>query len=264
MVKPTDDLDRVRTALDEVELGNSTTMFDAVSSPRQAFDRDVECAPRASCCSPTAPTSAATRSLDDAAGEALKAQRPDLLGRHPRERRPTSRATSPKLGNGTGGELRTVVGTTGLDALFAELGRRILQPYWIEYRSTAPSRSQVELGITAGAGRAMPARSRNFRAVASGGGVPTGTGLRPAAAGEAADVAAFRSPAAMLGALLATLPFALLVFWRRLGCAASADHGRTWSRAIERYTARAGGEQVVATSRSERIARCSAASVARS
>jgi tight adherence protein B len=203
VVKPTTDLARVRDALDDVQLANRTTMFDAVSLAARAFDDDVV-ANRAMVLLSDGKDEGSAESLDEAAGEAIKAQAP-VFAVAIRENASDEPRDLAELGNGTGGELHTVVGSDGLDELFGDLGRRILQPYWIEYRSTAPKGRELQVGIAAGHG-STPAVTKTFRAIPSA--AAAKVGALPAASPKDPIVPI---PGGLLGVMVATLPFAILI-----------------------------------------------------
>ncbi|MCW2956846.1 MAG: putative type secretion system integral rane subunit [Thermoleophilia bacterium] len=233
--KPTTDHGKVLKALDGIELTNATNMFDAVTKSAKAFDGDAE-ARRAIVVLSDGTDLGSTNSVEDAAAAARTADAPifAIAIRDDVNDQPKDLAL---LGNGTGGEVRTVVGTEGLDDLFGELGRRLLQPYWIEYRSTAPDRSQVTLGI--GIGDTIDAR-RTFRAV-----LPVASGskpsplVRPRSAQPAKPLVPV--PGGALGILLAVLPFAFLCFWTSWRWLEKRTKPDVLAR-IDRYTALASAD----------------------
>lgn len=240
VVPPTPDHSRVEAALGELDLANRTTMFDAVSLAAQSFDRDAK-ANRAIVLLSDGTDAGSRETSDEAAGEALKAKSPifavairENAGEQPRD--------LAELGNGTGGELQTIVGTAGLDTLFDDLGRRLLQPYWIEYRSSAPVRSEIQFGIAAGKGAREADAWVGFRGVASA----TATGNATyAPKADKPEASAVPLPGGMLGVLLASVPFAALIFfgtWLFLDRRSTPD---VIAR-VERHTARASSEVVVA------------------
>ena len=240
VVKPTDDIERVRAALQGLQLENRTTMFDAVSLSARAFGSELD-ANRAIVLLSDGTDVGSVESLDEAAGEALKAQAP-IFAVSIRENAGDQPRDLAELGNGTGGELHTVVGTAGLDTLFAELGRRILQPYWVEYRSSAPEGSALQFGIALGDRRSDIVVHRSFRGVpsasatggAGGGDLETSTPAEPL----------LPIPGGMLGVLVASFPFALLIFsfvWMMLQRRTKPD---ILAR-LELYTARASADTVV-------------------
>jgi tight adherence protein B len=237
VVDPTADHQQVLTAIENLQLANRTTMFDAVVKAARAFDTDAK-SNRAIVLLSDGTDVGSTHDVDEAAGEALKAEAP-VFAVAIRENAGEQPKDLADLGNGTGGELQTVVGTSGLDALFDDLGRRILQPYWIEYRSTSPVRSNVEFGIAKGRSSRVVA-SREFLAVP-----------RSSASGAASRIEAAKPkepllpiPDSTIGLLLASLPFALLVFW---GSWRFLDRRSTPDiiARVERYTARMSTESVI-------------------
>ncbi len=240
LVKPTSDLGRVRAALGSLELSNRTTMFDAVSISAKAFGPKVD-ANRAIVLLSDGTDVGSLESLDEAAGEALKAQAP-IFAVSIRENAGDQPKDLAELGNGTGGELHTVVGTAGLDLLFAELGRRILQPYWVEYKSNAPQGSPIEFGIALGNSRSDIVVQRTFR------GVPSASAAGRAGGGDLPDATPAKPllpiPGGMLGVLVAAFPFALLIFsfvWMMLQRRTKPD---ILAR-LELYTTRASADTVV-------------------
>ncbi len=240
VVKPTAQLEQVRAALREVELSNRTTMFDAVSKSALAFGPEID-ANRAIVLLSDGTDVGSVESLDEAAGEALKAQAP-VFAVAIRENETDQPRDLEELGNGTGGELHTVVGTDGLEALFSELGRRILQPYWVEYRSSSPQGSSLEFGIALGDQRSDIVVTRSFR------GVPSASASGRAGGGDLPDAKPadpiIPMPGGMLGVLAASFPFALLIFsfiWMMLQRRTKPD---VLAR-VERYTARASADSVV-------------------
>lgn len=205
VVPPTSNLATVRAALAGVTLANRTTMFDAVTLASRAFPDDVQ-ASRAIVLLSDGKDVGSVESLDEAAGEALKAQSPifAVAIRENPEDQPRDLA---ELGNGTGGELRTVVGSADLEVLFSELGRRILQPFWVEYRSTSPQGRELAFGIAVGEGSRNVVVSRTFRAVPTvaalgAADLPTVTPPKPLVP----------MPGGLAGVLLASAPFAILIF----------------------------------------------------
>jgi tight adherence protein B len=240
LVKPTTNHALIGQALDTITLQNRTTMFDGVSLAAQAFDKHSR-ANRAIVLLSDGTDVGSHETLDEAAGEAIKANAPIFavaIREHEGEQ-PKDMAT---LGNGTEGELKTIVGTAELHALFDDLGRRLLQPYWIEYQTDAPRRSMVEFGIGAG-GASRPAAIRSFRAVPS----TTASGRSVTSPPKAPPAAKpiIPLPSGLLGVLLAAVPFGALVFfgsWRFLEKRSRPD---VIAR-IERYTARATSASVVA------------------
>lgn len=237
VVPPTADHSRVEAALADLQLENRTTMFDAVSLAAQAFDTEVQ-ANRAMVLLSDGTDAGSVETRDEAAGEALKARAP-VFAVAIRENAGEQPKDLADLGNGTGGELQTIVGTSGLDALFDDLGRRILQPYWVEYRSSAPNRSSVEFGIAVGSSGRIVA-SREFTAIPSS--VAQGAAGTPVKAPPPAKPV-LPMPGGLLGVLLASLPFAILLFlvaYRFLDRRSTPD---VLAR-IERYTARASSETV--------------------
>ncbi len=203
VVKPTANLDRVRSALDDVQLANRTTMFDAVSLAARAFDLD-EPANRAMVLLSDGKDEGSVETLDEAAGEAIKARAP-VFAVAIRENADDEPSDLAELGNGTGGELHTVVDSDGLDELFGDLGRRILQPYWIEYRSTAPKGRELQAGV--GVGSRGPDVTKTFRATPSASAAKIGD--LPAAEPKDPIVPV---PGGLLGVLVAATPFAILIF----------------------------------------------------
>jgi tight adherence protein B len=209
IVKPTADHDKVRRALDSVPLANRTTLFDGVELAAKTLAKRGDSRRAIILLSDGADTSSHA-DLDDATGAALASGTPVYSVAI------TSDGSTPRdlarLGNGTGGETHVVSGSGQLTGLFAELGRRILQPYWIEYRSSAPNRATIVLGIAAGSG--APDAVRSFRAVANSSRPTAGPGN--AYVGPQKTVAAkplVRLPDGPLGALIVALPFGLLLFW---------------------------------------------------
>ncbi|MCB0879185.1 MAG: type II secretion system F family protein [Thermoleophilia bacterium] len=229
VVKPTTKLEKVRAAMADLQLADRTTMFDAVSASAGAFDRSAK-ANRAMVLLSDGKDVGSVETLDEAAGEAIKAQAPifTVAIRENADDQPRDLA---ELGNGTGGELRTVVGSDGLDELFAELGRRILQPYWIEYRSSAPQGRELTFGIGVGRKASTPDATRTFRAV------PTAAALSAADLPEAHPKdPIIPIPGGMQGVLIASIPFAILIFsfvWMMLDRRTTPN---VLAR-IERYTA---------------------------
>jgi tight adherence protein B len=240
VIKPTADLERVRAALRGIELENRTTMFDAVSMSSKAFGTKMD-ANRAIVLLSDGTDVGSIESLDEAAGEALKAQAP-IFAVSIRENAEDQPKDLAELGNGTGGELHTVVGTEGLDTLFAELGRRILQPYWVEYRSASPQGSSLQFGIALGNRRSDIVVQRSFR------GVPSASANGRAGGGDFVKSTPAKPllpiPGGMLGVLVAAFPFALLIFsfvWMMLQRRTKPD---ILAR-LELYTARANADTVV-------------------
>ncbi len=240
VVKPTADLERVRAALQGIELANRTTMFDAVSMSSRAFGTKMD-ANRAIVLLSDGTDVGSIESLDEAAGEALKAQAP-IFAVSIRENADDQPKDLAELGNGTGGELHTVVGTEGLDTLFAELGRRILQPYWVEYRSSAPQGSSLQFGIAVGDRRSDIVVKQSFR------GVPSASAAGRAGGGDLPEATPAKPlipiPGGMLGVLVASFPFALLIFsfvWMMLQRRTKPD---ILAR-LELYTTRANADNVV-------------------
>jgi tight adherence protein B len=239
VVEPTTDLGDVRSALAAIELEDQTTMFDAVSRAARAFD-DEQRNNRAIVLLSDGKDVGSAESLDEAAGEALKARAPvfAVAIRESADEQPTDLA---KLGNGTGGNVSTVVGSEGLDEVFSDLGRRILQPYWIEYRSNAPRGRELEFGIATGAGAGDIAVTRTFRGVPSASATGAAAGELPTA--KPAEPI-LPMPGGLAGVLVASLPFALLIFsfvWMMLQRRTTPD----LLARVERYTARASADSVV-------------------
>jgi tight adherence protein B len=238
-VPPTTNHALIEQTLAGLTLENKTTMFDGVSLAAQAFDTDAK-ANRAIVLLSDGTDVGSHETLDEAAGEALKAQAP-VFAVAIRENAGDQPKDLADLGNGTGGELQTVVGTEQLDSLFDDLGRRLLQPYWIEYTSDAPRRSMVVFGIGASGARTADA-SRPFRAVPSA----TATGrsvTSPPKAGAPAKPL-LPMPGGLFGVLLAAVPFGALVFlgsWRFLEKRSRPD---VIAR-IERYTTRATSTSII-------------------
>jgi len=233
VLEPTDNHVRVERALDELELENRTTMFDAVSKSARAFDDDTT-ANRAIVLLSDGTDAGSAETQDEAIGEALKAHAPIYaiaLREDPKDE-PKDLAA---LGNGSSGEVRTVVDTSTLGPLFDELGRRILQPYWIEYRSSMPLRSEITVGV------AVDSRDRSD--VVAG---RTFSGVPSAAASNGAGTAGLKQvapadpvlplPGGLLGVFLAALPFGLLVFAVSYGWMQRRSTPNVVQR-IERYTA---------------------------
>ena len=234
VLKPTTDRRKLDAALGDVPLRNRTTMFDGVELSARSFANDTN-ARRAIVLLSDGEDTGGNSNIDDAAGAALKANAPVFsvaITADP-EAHPKSLE---QLGNGTGGEVRTVVDTRDLTALFSELGRRILQPYWVEYRSTAPDRSNVEFGIAVGTGGIDATRS--FRAT-----LPVkapGAARNPYVAPKPAKPAAptVELPDGVFGVFLVSLPFGLTIFfltWMWLRKRSTPD---VLAR-VEQYTARA-------------------------
>jgi len=240
ILKPTEDHARVERALDDIQLSNATRMFDAVEKASQAFDPNAKQARRAIVLLSDGTDLGSFASVDDAAGAALKANAP-IFSVAIRENVKDQPADLAKLGNGTGGELRTVAGTAGLDTLFAELGRRILQPYWVEYRSDAPDKSQVEFGIAAGGAGSGVDASTKFRA-ARPDSLSDGAPSEYVAPQKAAPATpAVSLPDGPLGIAIVTVPFALLVFFLVYMFLAKRSRPDVLAR-IERYAARASAD----------------------
>ncbi|MCW2921827.1 MAG: putative type secretion system integral rane subunit [Thermoleophilia bacterium] len=240
VVKPTGDLERVRSALRGIELSNRTTMFDAVSMSARAFGSKMD-SNRAIVLLSDGTDVGSVETLDEAAGEALKAQAP-IFAIAIRENADDQPKDLAELGNGTGGELHTVVGTAGLETLFSELGRRILQPYWVEYKSSAPQGSALQFGIAIGDRRSDIVVKRSFRGIpsasaagrAGGGDLPNSTPAKPL----------LPVPGGMVGVLVASFPFALLIFsfvWMMLQRRTKPD---ILAR-LDLYTTRATADTVV-------------------
>jgi tight adherence protein B len=205
VLAPTTDHAKVRRALGDVTLADRTTMFDAVALGARAFETDAS-ANRAIVLLSDGKDVGSRSSMAEAAGEAIKVQAP-IFAVAIRERAGEQPRDLAELGNGTGGELRTVVGSNGLDELFGELGRRILQPYWVEYRSTQPQGRELAFGIATGRSMARPEVARTFRAIPvpealAMGDLPKATPAEPI----------IPMPGGTLGILLATVPFAILIF----------------------------------------------------
>ncbi|MCW2925809.1 MAG: von Willebrand factor type, partial [Thermoleophilia bacterium] len=244
VVPPTTDRGRIDAALDSITLQNRTTMFDAVSIAAQAFDKDSHNT-RAIVLLSDGTDAGSVETRDEAAGEALKANAP-VLAVAIRERTDDQPRDMAALGNGTGGELQTVVGTAGLDQLFDDLGRRILQPYWMEYRSAAPRRSMVDVGIAAGGG-AIDAHLA-FRAVPST--TASGRTVTAPRAADAPPAPLIPLPTGLLGVLLAAVPFGALIFfgtWRFLEKRSRPDV----IKRIERYTTQASSTPSAASRKQE-------------
>ncbi|MCW2961428.1 MAG: type secretion system protein [Thermoleophilia bacterium] len=238
VVKPTADHGKVRSALDAVQLSNNTQMFDAVTKAAGAFgDRDAR---RAIVVLSDGTDLGSTKTVTDAAKAARSANAPifAIAIRENKDEQPKDLAS---LGNGTGGELRTVVDSTELDATFAELGRRLLQPYWIEYRSSAPDRSQVTLGIgVATSSRAIDAK-RSYRAVFPVSSSSTEPKQLVAPRATEAREPLVPIPGGGLGIALAVLPFGILVFWLSWGWLDRRSKPDVLAR-IERHTALASAD----------------------
>ncbi|MEO6867463.1 MAG: VWA domain-containing protein [Gaiellales bacterium] len=230
VVHPTDDHGRVSAALEGVKLANRTTMFDGVSKSAQAFEGGKTT--RAIVLLSDGTDAGSLETIDEAIGEALKAQSPiyAVAIRENEDVRPTDLAA---LANGTSGELQMVIGSTGLDTIFNELGRRILQPYWIEYTSSYPVRSRIQVGIATG-GSIVAKQSFRAIPVATGGGAAM---TSPPPAPKPPDPV-LPIPSGLTGVFLAALPFGILIFlgvWTFLQRRSTPD---VLAR-IERYTARA-------------------------
>lgn len=246
LVKPTTDVSRVRAALDDVQLADRTTMFDAVSMSARAFDKEQP-ANRAIVLLSDGKDVGSVETLDEAAGEALKARAP-VFAVAIRENAADQPRDLEELGNGTGGELNTVVGSSELDVLFSELGRRLLQPYWVEYRSTAPRGRELQFGIGVGAGASSADATHTFRGVAAATTTGSTVGDLPVATPKDPIVPI---PDGMLGVLIAAIPFAILIFsyvWMMLDRRTKPN---VLAR-VERYTARASGESVAKRGSEER------------
>lgn len=212
VLKPTDDHAKVRAALDTVPLANRTTMFDGVELAARTLAK-TDGSRRAIILLSDGADTSSTSNLDDAIGAALKATAPVYSIAIAGEDGSSIGKDLGRLGNGTGGELRLVTGSGELTALFAELGRRILQPYWIEYRSEAPSRSVVELGIAVGGAGARPDAVRAYRAVpaSTSAARAASTYVPPQKSTPAKPLVSL--PDGPVGMLLVALPFGLLLFW---------------------------------------------------
>ncbi|MCW2950609.1 MAG: putative type secretion system integral rane subunit, partial [Thermoleophilia bacterium] len=206
---PTTDRVKLSAAIAQVSLRNRTTLFDGVQLAARSFATDSG-ARRAIVLLSDGADTGGKATLDDAAGAALKAAAPVFSvsitngdARHPR--------ALEQLGNGTGGEVRTIADNGDLGQLFSELGRRILQPYWVEYRSPSPDRSSVDFGIAVGSDTIDA--SRTFRAT-----LPTRSDgsrrsvyVAPKSVEPAAPVV--RVPDGSTGLLLVSLPFGLTIFF---------------------------------------------------
>lgn len=238
VVKPTTNLESVRSALREVELSNRTTMFDAITMSSRAFGKEID-ANRAIVLLSDGTDVGSIESLDEAAGEALKAQAP-IFAVAIRERLDDQPKDLAELGNGTEGELHTVVGTSGLETLFAELGRRIMQPYWVEYESSAPKGSSLRFAIALGDRRSDIAVWKTFRGIpaANSSGLVRGKLAEAKPADPIVPI-----PGGMLGVLLSSIPFAILIFsfvWMMLQRRSKPD----LLARLELYTARASADSV--------------------
>jgi tight adherence protein B len=236
VVKPTSDMSKVRDALKDVKLADRTTMFDAVSMSARAFSDTVP-TNRAIVLLSDGKDVGSVESLDEAAGEALKARAP-VFAVAIRENVDDQPRDLAELGNGTGGELNTVAGSSELDVLFSELGRRLLQPYWVEYRSSAPRGRELQFGIGTGRGSSSPDATRTFRGVASASTAASTVGDLPTATPKDPILPV---PGGLVGVLIASLPFAILIFsfvWMMLDRRTKPD---VLTR-VERYTARASAD----------------------
>ena len=245
VVKPTSNLAKVRSALGALKLADRTTMFDAVEASAGAFDTK-ERANRAMVLLSDGKDVGSAASLDEAVTAANVARAP-IFAVAIRENADDQPKDLARLGSGTNGELQTVVGSTGLDALFSELGRRILQPYWIEYRSSRPQGSELTFGIAVGEAARRADATSTFRAIP---GVSAAAGANDLPKATPKDPI-LPIPGGMTGVLLAALPFAILVFsfvWMVLDRRSTPD---VVAR-IERYTALASPESVVRKEESER------------
>ncbi len=236
VVTPTKDLAKLRTALDELALADRTTMFDAVTASAEAFDSKVR-SNRAMVLLSDGKDVGSSSSLDAAVTAANKVRAP-IFSVAIRENAEDQPVDLTKLASGTDGELRTVVGSQGLDELFSELGRRILQPYWIEYRSNAPEGSELNFGIAVGADASRADATKTFR------GIPSASAVAAADLPKATPKdPILPMPAGMAGILLAAVPFGILVFsfvWMTLQRRSTPD---VLAR-IERYTAKASATAV--------------------
>ncbi|MEO6867390.1 MAG: VWA domain-containing protein, partial [Gaiellales bacterium] len=210
VVKPTSDHDKVRRALDSVPVANRTTLFDGVQLAARTL-ASGNGSRRAIVLLTDGADTSSTATLDDAASAALKASIPIYAIAIASKANAGTPPDLDRLGNGTGGQAQAVDGTSQLTGLFAELGRQILQPYWIEYRSTAPNRALVELGITEGSGK--PDAVRSFRAITNSS-QPAGTTDPYVAPQKATQAKPFVPiPTGPLGLLLVAAPFGILLFW---------------------------------------------------
>lgn len=238
ILSPTSKLSKVRSALADVKLADRTTMFDAVSISARKFDKKSR-NNRAIVLLSDGKDVGSVETLNEAAGEALKARAP-IFAVAIREKAGDEPNDLAQLGNGSGGSIVTVVGSDGLDEVFADLGRRILQPYWVEYKSNAPKGRELVFGISPSTSSSDIPVKRTFRGVPS----LTLSGAEQADLVEAKPAKPLvPMPGGLAGVLVASIPFSLLILsfiWLMLQRRTKPD---VVAR-IERYTARANSDSI--------------------
>lgn len=199
---PTTDRAAVRAALDEVKIGPKTRMYDAVleasaAFPRAATSKVIVVLSDGSDFGSTASASAAGNAARTAGvevhGVAIRSNK------HPQALQ--------DLTVRTGGSFGIVRSADELGERFDRLGRELLRSWWIEYESRQATGEAVRVEVQIGSWDPLVTNYDSPK-VANAEGLGTHISAAPRVATEDPMV---RLPAGRDGAILAALPFALII-----------------------------------------------------
>jgi tight adherence protein B len=202
IVEPTTDREELLTSLEAVEITQGTKMHDALTLAAEGFPGNAT--RRMIVLLADGQDIASRNSLDEAL-EAAKASEAEVhaVGIEGRVFFPK---TLSRIANTTGGSFESVARAEDLQAVYAQLGRKLLRAYWLEYRSTQPGGEAVKLTLFAG-DLEVPSSFRAPAVRGKGGGVIKLTEPKPAVQGKPF----VNLPEGRAGILLAALPFGLIL-----------------------------------------------------
>ena len=142
----TTDRDQVRAVLAKPpKLAEGTHIYDALSAAVAQVE-GRRSAPRASSCSPTATTSAASRAATLRSSSSRS--RTSASTRSASSPGPSARRTPKRIADDTGGEYAAATSPDDLTEVYEELGFRLGNEYLLRYKSGAAPDENVDVSIT--------------------------------------------------------------------------------------------------------------------
>lgn len=200
VIEPTEDLFAVRAAIHSLDLSPGTRMNDGVKLAVEAIPDDVDrsAVVLLSDGADSGSSASASDAADVASAAGVEVHTVALLGGGGD---PDALA---RLSRATGGGSQQVRDAAGLTGLYSAIGRALLRSQWLEFHSTQPPGTRIDLVVAADgftpARRSFDTPAHRSDAAMDAQPLPPAPFAQPAV----------RLPQGRIGAMVAALPFALL------------------------------------------------------